>query len=165
MLLFASSNCWRNALDASGKSTGVQCGQPWPHNHTASQNVSLTRGVPYEFTLAMTSQNTSGALWEVSMTDPSTDSVLSVGEIFFVDAPLGLPTSCRSLGESQDPPKPGLSSYTFLEYYAPPFDYTTVATWSNFTAFGENGTVYRPVDIVQDCCGRTYGIIIVNNHS
>ena len=153
----SGGNCWRNALDSSGKSTGVQCGQPWPRNKTASQNVSFVFGAPYEFTLAMTMQNASGAMWEVSMHDPVLKSTMSVGKIFFVDVPLGLPTSCRALGQSQNPPKQGLSSYTFLEYFSPPFDYTTIATWSNFTAFAPNGTGYKPPGVVKDCCGRTYG--------
>ncbi|CAE8712094.1 unnamed protein product [Polarella glacialis] len=153
----AGGNCWRNALDASGKSTGVQCGQPWPRNKTASQNVSFHLGAPYEFKLAMTMQNASGALWEVTMLDPVIKSTMSVGRIFFVDAPLGLPMSCRALGQSQDPPKQGLSSYTFLEYFEAPFDYTTVATWKGFTAFAPDGTQYKVPDIMKDCCGKTYG--------
>jgi len=153
----AAGNCWRNALDSSGKSTGVQCGQPWPQNASVSHNVSFQFGAPYKFRLAMTMQNASGALWEVTVLDPVVKSTLSVGKIFFVDVPLGLPTSCRTLGQSQSPPTPGLSSYTFLEYFEAPFDYTTMATWSNFTVFAWDGTQIRPPNIVQDCCGRTYG--------
>lgn len=152
----AGGNCWRNALDASGKSTGVQCGQPWPNNTNASVNVSLHLGVPYEFTMAMTMQNNSGALWEVIVVDPVNKINISVGKIFFVDAPLGLPLACRSLGKSQVPPKPGLSSYSFLEYFEPPFDYTTIASWSDMTAFGPAGDEYKVKDIVKDCCGHTY---------
>lgn len=151
----AGGNCWRNALDASGKSTGVQCGQPWPHNATASHNVSFQLGAPYEFRLAMTMQNTSGAMWEVTMFDPVRQSTMSVGKIFFVDVPLGLPTTCRALSQSQQPPKQGLASYTFLEYYEAPFDYTTVATWSNFTAFApDGGASYKAPNIVQTASKR-----------
>jgi len=157
----SSSNCWRNALDASGKSTGVQCGQPWPRNKTASQNVSFVFGAPYQFTLAMTMQNASGAEWEVSMRDHTDMSTMSIGKIFFVDVPLGLPTSCRALGRSQDPPQPGLSSYTFLEYFEAPFDYTTIATWSNLTVYptntSERGGEIKVPGVVKDCCGKTYG--------
>ena len=81
---------------------------------------------------------------------------MSVGKIFFVDVPLGLPKTCRALGRSQNPPMQGLSSYTFLEYFEAPFDYTTVATWSDFTAT-DGAKEYRPPNIVQDCCGKTYG--------
>jgi len=152
----AGGNCWRNALDSSGKSTGVQCGQPWHGNSSASVNVSLHLGVPYEFKLAMTAQNASGALWEVTVLDPVEHVNISVGKIFFVDAPLGLPLDCRALGIAQEPPTQGLSSYTFLEYFQPPFDYTTIATWADMTATGPSG-VYKVRDVVQDCCGRTYG--------
>jgi len=152
----ASGNCWRNALDASGKSTGVQCGQPWVNNTNASQNVSLHFGVPYEFTLAMTMQNKSGALWEVHVFDPVHKFNITVGKIFFVDAPLHLPKTCRNLGKAQVPPTKGLSSYSFLEYFNPPFDYTTHATWSDMAAFSPNGTEYKVKDITKDCCGHTY---------
>ena len=73
-------------------------------------NVTFQMGAPYEFTLAMRMQNASGALWEVSMRDPVLKTTISVGKIFFVDVPLGLPTTCRALGRSQAPPAPGLSS-------------------------------------------------------
>lgn len=152
----ASGNCWRNALDASGKSTGVQCGQPWPHNPNASLNISLHLGVPYEFTMAMKEQNQSGALWEVSLFDPVGNATISVGKIFFVDAPFGLPRTCRSFGKVQNPPTQGLSSYSFLEYFTPPFDYTTVATWSKIRAYSPTGDIFKVPNIVQDCCGRTY---------
>jgi hypothetical protein len=155
--LSAGGSCWRNALDATGKSTGVQCGQPWPRNKSASHNVCFERGAPYTFTLAMTMQNASGAMWEVSMHDPVVKKTLSVGKISFVDVPLGLPTTCRSLGQSQDPPTQGLSSYTLLEYFEAPFDYTTIATWSNFTAFSSKGAAVAKPDIVKGCCGKTYG--------
>ena len=46
----ASDNCWRNALDSSGKSTGVQCGQPWAMNKSASQKVSFKFGASAETT-------------------------------------------------------------------------------------------------------------------
>jgi hypothetical protein len=150
-------NCWRNALDASGKSTGVQCGEPWPRNKSASVNVSLHFGVPYEFSMAMVAQNESGAVWEVSIFDPIGNSRISVGKMFFVDVPMGLPTTCRSLGRIVNPPTPGLSSYSFLEYFEAPFNYTTFATWSNMTAFEPSGAVHPVSGIVNDCCGHTYG--------
>lgn len=156
-VLPAGGNCWRNALDASGKSTGVQCGQPWPKKPNASLNVSLHLGVPYEFKLAMTAQNTSGALWEVSFFDPVSNATISVGKIFFVDVPLNLSTTCRSLGRSVDPPTQGLSSYSFLEYFEAPFDFTTFATWSNITAFEPSGTPHPAPGVSTDCCGHTYG--------
>lgn len=153
----ASGNCWRNALDSSGKSTGVQCGQPWPHDSNASVNVSLHFGVPYEFRLAVTAQNKSGALWEVSLFDPVGNIAVSVGKIFFVDVPLKLTTTCRSLGETVDPPTQGLSSYSFLEYFEAPFDFTTFASWSNMTAFEPNGVAHHVPGVTGDCCGHTYG--------
>jgi hypothetical protein len=153
----ASDNCWRNALDSTGKSSGVQCGQPWTRNPAVSKNVSFSFGAPYEFRLAMTMQNASGALWEVTMFDPTDETTLSVGKIFFVDVPLGLPTTCRALGSSQNPPKQGLSAYTFLEYFEAPFDFTTIATWSNFTAVApHDNKAYKP-NVTKDCCGKTYG--------
>ena len=69
------------------------------------------------------------------MFDPTDRTTMLVGKIFFVDASLGLPKSCRALGQSPSPPTPGMSSYTFLECFEAPFDFTTIATWSNFTAF------------------------------
>ena len=41
----------------------------------------------------------------------------------------------------------GLSSYTFLEYFEAPFDFTTVATWSNLTAHSpdQNKACRRPL--------------------
>lgn len=153
----AGENCWRNALDSSGKSTGVQCGQPWPNNPKASIKVELEIGVPYEFKMSMRMQNDSGAMWEVTFNDPVHDKLISVGKMFFADKPLGLPAgTCRAFGRSQNPPAVGLSSYTFLEYFAPPFDYTTVASWSDLKVTGPTGTANVP-DIVQDCCGHTYG--------
>merc|ERR1712094_155487 len=101
----------------------------WPQDANASVDINLLFGVPYEFKLAMVAQNSSGALWEVSVFDPVGNSSISVGKIFFVDVPLGLPTTCRALGKSQDPPTHGLGVYSFLEYWQAPFDYTTYATW------------------------------------
>jgi hypothetical protein len=121
-----------------------------------SVNISFHFGVPYEFTMAMTMQNASGALWEVTMHDPVHKHNISVGRIFFVDVPLGLPTTCRSLGKTLDPPTKGLSSYSFLEYFEAPFDYTTSASWTRMAAFGADGTEYKVKNIVQDCCGHTY---------
>jgi hypothetical protein len=115
-------------------------------------------GAPYDFRLAMTMQNASGALWEVTMFDPTDRTTMSVGKIFFVDAPLSLPKRCRALGQPQSPPAPGLSAHTFLEYFEAPFDFATIATWSNFTAFSpEQNKAYKVPNIVNDCCGRTYG--------
>ena len=102
----------------------------------------------------MTMQNASGAMWEVTMFDPTDKSTMSVGKIFFVDSPLGLPTSCRALGQSQSPPTPGLSSYTFLEYFEAPFDFTTIATWSNMTAFSPaQNKAFKVPNIAKDCGG------------
>jgi len=126
-----SSRCKRNALDSSGKSTGTQCSPG-----IAGEETHLELGVPYVFTFGIVEQNASGAMWEVSMLDSKSKVTTSVGKIFFVDEPMGLPRHCRALGKAQDPPTPGLSSYTFLEYFAQPRDFLTVATWSGMEISG-----------------------------
>lgn len=121
-----NSNCHRNALDSSGKSTGTQCAP-----HLGGEKVNLELGVPYVFTFGIVAQNASGAMWEVSMFDTKHESTISVGKIFFVDEPMGLPKTCRTLGYSQNPPTSGLASYTFMEYFAQPRDYLSAASWSD----------------------------------
>ena len=59
-----SENCHRNALDASGRSTGVQCSPS-----LANKSVTLSLGVPYVFTMEIVLTNSSGAMWEVSVRD------------------------------------------------------------------------------------------------
>jgi hypothetical protein len=148
----ASPNCKRNALDSSGQSTGVQCS---PTFGNASMSHLLELGVPYTFTMGMTSQNVSGATWEVAMHDPKNKTTISLGAIFFVDAPMGLPTDiCRGLGSTVNPPTAGIGSYTFMEYFAQPRDYTSAATWSDFSATGPGGKIVRPSGIASECCDR-----------
>jgi len=146
-----SPNCRRNALDASGKSTGVQCAPG-----IANETVKLELGVPYVFNMSIIYQNVSGALWEVSMRDSFTGKVTSIGKIFFVDVPMGLPSTCRTLGRSQNPPASGLSSYTFQEYFEQPRNFLTSATWSDMVAVhhlgGGDGKEHRPVGIISECC-------------
>lgn len=126
-----SPNCHRNALDSSGNSTGTQCAP-----HLNGTEVKLEFGVPYVFTFGIVAQNTSGAMWEVSMLDPKHDFTISVGKIFFVDEPMGLPQTCRTLGKRQRPPTSGLSSYTFMEYFESPRDYLSAASWSDMKITG-----------------------------
>eukprot|EP00966_Prymnesium_polylepis_P222312 5143300-Prymnesium_polylepis.1 len=52
-----SPQCRRTALNASGKSTGVQCAPG-----LAGESVRLKLGVPYVFTMAIISTNSSGAI-------------------------------------------------------------------------------------------------------
>merc|ERR1712176_1352744 len=92
-----------------------------------------------------------------TVVNPMDNKSISVGKMFFVDVPLGLPKTCRALGLSQNPPTQGLASYTFLEYFEAPFDYTTVASWNDMRAIGPSGNVTRVPDVVKDCCGHTYG--------
>jgi len=99
----------------------------------SGEEVKLELGVPYVFTFGVVSQNTSGAMWEVSMFDQKNKTRVSVGKIFFVDEPMGLPKTCRTLGKSQNPPTSGLASYTFMEYFAQPRDYLSAASWSEMT--------------------------------
>jgi hypothetical protein len=149
----ASPNCRRNALDATGKSTGVQCAIPHPTNTSGPNNITLEFGIPYRFALGMVEQNESGALWEVTMWDPARKLSISVGKMFFVDAPMGLdPSKCRGLGKSQIPPVLGPAAYTFMEYYAQPWDYVSAATWSDMVTSGPDGAVFRAEDIASDCC-------------
>ena len=149
-----SKHCHRNALDAHGKSTGVQCAP-----HIGNESVKLDFGVPYTFTLAIVMTNSSGAMWAVTMEDPVKGANIEVGRIFFVDAPMGLdPKICRALGKSQRPPTIGLSSYTFQEYFAQPRYFLTSATWSDMKAYpppttaNPNPMPLRPVGIVKECC-------------
>jgi len=149
-----SAHCKRNALDASGKSTGVQCAP-----HIGGEKVSLQFGVPYTFALGIVMSNASGAMWAVTMSDPIIDAQIEVGRIFFVDAPMGLsPSTCRALGRGQNPPTVGLSSYTFQEYFAQPRNFLTSATWSDMKAFPPQTATdpqpapIRPVGVVKECC-------------
>eukprot|EP01063_Lacrimia_lanifica_P024779 TRINITY_DN32621_c0_g1_i1.p1 TRINITY_DN32621_c0_g1~~TRINITY_DN32621_c0_g1_i1.p1 ORF type:complete len:400 (+),score=124.12 TRINITY_DN32621_c0_g1_i1:50-1249(+) len=147
----ASATCKRNALDTTGKTIGVQCGLELPDVG------DFALGVPYTFTIMMTAQNASGALWEASMHDPVNERTWEIGAMFFVDAPMGLPADqCRSLGHNQNPPSRGLGSYTFMEYFAAPRRYLTVATWSDMTATSPDGRhQYRPVGTGGECCGHS----------
>lgn len=145
-----SPNCRRNALDASGKSTGVQCAPG-----LANATVKLELGVPYVFTMQVVASNASGAMWEVSMRHGATQVVTSVGKIFFVDVPMGLPAAtCRMLGRSQKPPTTGLASYTFQEYFEQPRYFLTSATWSDLVATNHlgDGATHRPAGIASECC-------------
>lgn len=145
----ASGNCKRNALDSSGKSTGVQCSP----DRAPGKSESFKLGVPYTFRLAMVEQNASGALWAVDVSNPSSNIVVSIGRIFFVDAPAGLPAGiCRSLGKSQHPPVSGLSSYTFMEYFSEPRVFLSMATWGGMQAFASNGTSFPAGNIGANCC-------------
>ena len=63
----ASPNCKRNALDASGKSTGVQC--KLATTTPGGGMAPFAMGVPYEFRFGMVAQNASGAEWEQSSTE------------------------------------------------------------------------------------------------
>jgi len=145
----ASPHCHRNALDATGKSTGTQCAPD-------KAEVSLELGVPYTFTFGIVAQNASGATWEVSMRDPKYDTNISVGRIFFVDMPMGLPVTCRTLGKSQNPPTSGLGAYTFMEYFAQPREYLSAASWSELVVRDGGGpdgrVVARPQGIAGECC-------------
>lgn len=157
----ASRNCRRNALDTTGKSTGVQCAP-----HIGGVNVTLQTGVPYTFAMEMIFQNVSGATWEVSMFDPTSRRTISVGSIFFVDSPMGLPVgSCRSFGSKQNPPTVGMNSYTFMEYYSGG-DFLTAATWSEYTHYGLDMKQYPAVDTLADCCYRgSYGGADIRNET
>lgn len=151
----ASPNCRRNPLDSTGKSTGVQCAIPAPPgtNGTGTNNVSFSFGVPYTFEFGIIDQNASGALWEVSVFDPSHKNSISVGKMFLVDAPMGLPADkCRGLGTAQAPPTLGPSAYTFMEYYESPTDFVSSATWANMKTTGPQGAVFHASDIVSECC-------------
>ena len=151
-----SPHCHRNALDASGKSTGVQCSPG-----LANETVRLELGVPYVFTMAIVMTNSSGAMWEVTVRDSATDSVTSVGKIFFVDAPMGLPAPvCRTLGRSQDPPTTGLASYTFQEYFAQPRNFVTSATWSDMVAVDH---LHGDVDVNGNVNGNGNGASNTSN--
>lgn len=121
-----SKYCHRNALDSSGKTTGTQCAPG-----LGGDTVNLELGVPYVFTLGIVSQNASGAMWEVTMFDTKLEHTQSVGKIFFVDEPMGLPKTCRTLGKSQKPPTSGLAAYTFMESITQPRDYLSSASWSD----------------------------------
>lgn len=121
-----SPTCNRNALDTSGKSTGTQCSP-----ELAGEEVHLEIGVPYTFSFGVVRQNASGAMWEATMFDPKRTATISIGKIFFVDAPMGLPTTCRTLGRSQNPPVSGLAAYSFMENFAQHRDYLSVGSWSD----------------------------------
>ena len=90
------------------------------------------------------------------MRNGATGAVTSVGKIFFVDAPMGLPAAtCRTLGRSQKPPTTGLASYTFQEYFAQPRNFLTSATWSDMVATDHlrgGGAEHRPAGIAAECC-------------
>ena len=90
------------------------------------------------------------------MRNGATGAVTSVGKIFFVDAPMGLPAAtCRTLGRSQKPPTTGLASYTFQEYFAQPRNFLTSATWSDMVATDHlrgGGADHRPAGIAAECC-------------
>lgn len=126
------------------------------------ERIHLQFGVPYTFVLEVTMTNSSGAMWSVTMHDPSTSPTtpaIEVGKIFFVDEPMGLPKDkCRALGKSQNPPTVGLSSYTFQEYFAQPRNFLTAGTWSDLKAFppptaaNPSPEPIRPVGIVKECC-------------
>lgn len=145
----ASKNCKRNALDSSGKSTGVQCSP----DRAPGRSEHFKLGVPYTFRLAVVEQNASGALWAVDVSDPISNHVVSVGRIFFVDTPAGLPAGiCRSLGKSQNPPVTGLASYTFMEYFSDPKGFLSMATWGGMQAFAPTGESFPASSIMSNCC-------------
>lgn len=159
----ASKNCHRNALDASGKSTGVQCSP----SLGGGPPVHLQLGVPYVFDMTIVATNTSGAIWEVSMTDTSipvsaAGAVTSIGRIFFVDSPMGLPAAtCRTLGQGQSPPVTGLAAYSFLEYFAQPRNFLTAASWSDMVARNAvaPSSTARPLSPSDDNPDATPGVI------
>lgn len=109
----------------------------------------------YTFTLQVVRQNASGAVWECAVFDAKNDRSISIGKIFFVDTPVGLdPQVCQGSGRSNNPPTSGLGSYTFMEYFEQPRNYTSAATWSDFVATGPGGLSVRPNGIVAECCDR-----------
>ena len=74
----------------------------------------LEVGVPYTFTLALTAQNSSGALWEASVFDPAQDVRIEIGKIFFVD----------SAQEGEVPYERVLEGFTVIAHEPYYMDYT-----------------------------------------
>jgi hypothetical protein len=97
-------------------------------------------------------------MWECKMYDTKNKKTISIGKMFFVDTPMGLDKDkCRFLGRHQNPPKVGLASYTFMEYFSQPRSYTTAATWTGFQAVDKStpgSKPIRPVGIARECCDR-----------
>lgn len=101
----------------------------------------LKPGVLYTFTMQMEMQNASGAMWSVTLKDPTAvdkGHEVEVGRVFFKDSELGLPTdNCRRLD---------LKTYAFQEYFTGG-DFTTKAAWSATTLSG----VMQPEDTKGYC--------------
>jgi len=105
---------------------------------------TLSIGVTYTFTMQMEMQNASGAMWSVTMVDPTAADVghpIEVGRVFFKDREFGLPEdTCRVLG---------VDPYVFQEYWNRDKDHTTRASWSAITFSG----VMKPQDTDGYCQG------------
>jgi len=102
--------------------------------------------VNYTFTLQMEMQNASGAMWSVTVVDPTAADAghpIEVGRVFFKDREFGLPEdSCRVLDVG--------GTYLFQEYWNPnQQDHTTRASWSAITFSG----AMRPQDTEGYCKG------------
>jgi len=112
----------------------------------------LSIGVIYTFTMQMEMQNASGAMWSVTVFDPSAagaGQLVEVGRVFFKDREFGLPTEvCRVLG---------VDPYAFQEYWnSKQQDHTTRASWSAIAYSG----VMKPQDAQGYCQGGAQGSLL-----
>jgi len=123
-----------------------------PPNHRDFQCVrhdyKLSIGVNYTFTMQMESQNASGAMWSVTIFDPSAAGAgqfVEVGRVFFKDREFGLPTEvCRVLG---------VDPYAFQEYWSSrQQDHTARASWSAVAFSG----AMKPEDTAGHCQGGAH---------
>lgn len=103
--------CHPDCFDCGEPKLDVQCTRKYEFDFEAQ----------YKFSLQMTMQNSSGAMWRADMYDPTKNEVVELGRMFFIDAPLGLvPAECR---------RAVVSTYSFQEYFeGGSFD--SSASWS-----------------------------------
>jgi len=124
------------------------CSPPNLHDFQCKRtDYELKPGVVYTFALQMEMQNSTGAMWSATMSDPTAvDKDLhsvEIGRVFIKDS-----TSlenCRTLG---------LDVYAFQEYFhkddqGRPDEFTTKAAWSDATLSG----VMQPEDSFGYCDG------------
>jgi len=106
----------------------------------------LKTGVVYTFAMQMEMQNSTGAMWSVTMTDPTAADAghpVEIGRVFFKDSESL--ENCRTLG---------LDVYAFQEYFNhKDLDFTTKAAWSATTLSG----VMQPEDTQGYCDESTIG--------
>merc|ERR1719401_2613452 len=146
-LLWSMSGREEGQVVPVGKYCHYDCFDCSPPNKRDFQckrdDYELKTGVLYTFTMQMEMQNASGAMWSVTVEDPTAEDKghpVEVGRVFFKDSEFGLPAeTCRTLG---------LGVYAFQEYFNHrDLDFTTKAAWSAATLSG----VMQPEDAQGYC--------------